>query len=338
LITYKTPGTPGVRLIRLTDEEKKEGTQLVSTEMHSLYRTGTGMLLFLVKHSRPDIANAVRELTKLLDGPTQAAMKEMMRVIKFVIDTKHHGLRIEPDANCKDNLKWYFVMYADSEFAGDTQTRVSVGGHILFVIGVPLLWRSKAGKGVTLSSTEAEYVAMSEAAREVKFVVQLLLDLGFLVRLPVTIYCDNVGAIFLSGNATTSVRTRHISTRAHFVREMILDSYLTVKFCKSRDMVADGFSKNITGDLYDYHTPSYLLSSDDLNNNIDDPNTIGRVLEYMLDNEEARPTRKTHQTSLRTPESQSESQSSNTCKSSLGTESTYLGYEERRTCFRTETG
>jgi hypothetical protein len=94
----------------------------------------------------------------------------------------------------------------------------------LFVIGVPLLWRSKAGKGVTMSSTEAEYVAMSEAAREVKFVVQLLLDLDIPVRLPVTIYCDNVGAIFLSGNATISVRTRHISTRAHFVREMILDA------------------------------------------------------------------------------------------------------------------
>jgi hypothetical protein len=96
----------------------------------------------------------------------------------------------------------------------------------------------------------------------------------------VTIYCDNVGAIFLSGNATTSVRTRHISTRAHFVREMILDAYRTVKFCRSRDMVADGFSKNITGDLYDHHRPSYLLSSDDLDKDVDDPNTVllGRVL------------------------------------------------------------
>jgi hypothetical protein len=174
-------------------------------------------------------------------------------------------------------------MYADSEFAGDTQTRVSLGGHILFVIGVPLLvWRSKAQKGVTLSSTEAEYVAMSEAAREVKFVVQLLLDLYIPVRLPVTIYCDNVGAIFLSGNATTSVRTRPISTRAHFVREIILDAYLTIKFCRLRDVVADGFSKNITGDLYDHHRPSYLLSSDNLDKDMDDPNTIGRVLEYVL--------------------------------------------------------
>jgi hypothetical protein len=91
---------------------------------------------------------------------------------------------------------------------------------------------------------------MSEAAREVKFVVQLLLDLAIPVRLPVTIYCDNVGAIFMSGNTTTLVRTRHISTRAHFVREMILDAYLAVKFCRSRDMLADGFSKSITAGVH----------------------------------------------------------------------------------------
>jgi hypothetical protein len=87
-------------------------------------------------------------------------------------------------------------------------------------------------KGLTLSSAEAEYVAMPEAAREVKFVVQLLLDLNIPVRLPVTIYCDNVGAILLSGDVTTLVRTRRTSTRAPFIREMILDAYLTVKFCR----------------------------------------------------------------------------------------------------------
>jgi hypothetical protein len=145
---------------------------------------------------------------------------------------------------------------------------------------------------------------MSEAAREVKFVVQLLLDLDIPMRLPVTIYCDNVGPIFLSGNCTTSVRTRHISTRAHFSREMILDAYLTVKFYRLRDMVADGFSKNITGDLYDYHRSSYLLSSSDLDEDLDNPNTtIGRVLEYVLVDSasEARPALGVNRTLIRTP-------------------------------------
>jgi hypothetical protein len=90
--------------------------------------------------------------------------------------------------------------------------------------------------------------------------------------------------------------------RAHFVREMILDAYLTVKFCRSRDMLADGFSKKITGDLYDHQRPSYLLSSDDLDKDVDDPNTIGRVLEYVLVDEdsEARPALDVRQTSMGT--------------------------------------
>jgi hypothetical protein len=80
-------------LIRLTDEEKEEGTQLISKEMHSLYRTGTGMLLFLVKHSRPDIANAVRELTKLLDGPTHKNASQCGRTY-FVSDWSSLAMEI----------------------------------------------------------------------------------------------------------------------------------------------------------------------------------------------------------------------------------------------------
>ena len=54
------------------------------------------MLLHLIKHSRPDLCNAVRELSKCLDGANQAAHKEMLRVIKYVIDTKCFGLQINP--------------------------------------------------------------------------------------------------------------------------------------------------------------------------------------------------------------------------------------------------
>jgi len=75
---YKTPGTPHIGLVR-----PNEGDNVVSPEEHREYRSGVGMLLYLVKHSRPDIANATRELTKLMDKPTPASMKELYRVIKI---------------------------------------------------------------------------------------------------------------------------------------------------------------------------------------------------------------------------------------------------------------
>jgi hypothetical protein len=73
MIRYKTPGTPGGRMIRPSQEDQDNGI-LVNEDDHSLYQTGVGMLLYLVKHSRPDIANVVQELTKVLDGPTPTAM------------------------------------------------------------------------------------------------------------------------------------------------------------------------------------------------------------------------------------------------------------------------
>jgi hypothetical protein len=75
------------------------------------------MLLYLVKHSRPDISNAVRVLTKVLDGTTSAHWKAMIRVIKYVIDTKMLALKLKPNFS-KDN-KIHVEAYSDSEFAGD---------------------------------------------------------------------------------------------------------------------------------------------------------------------------------------------------------------------------
>lgn len=101
------------------------------------------MLLYLVKHSRPDIANPVRELSKVLDGATQKAFKELHRVIKYVLDTKTWGLKFKPTLD-SDSLD--LVCFCDSDYAGDPDVCKSVTGYILYVQGVPLCWRSKAQK------------------------------------------------------------------------------------------------------------------------------------------------------------------------------------------------
>ena len=68
----------------------------VTEDKQTLFRSGVGMLLYLVKYSRPDIANAVRQMSKVLDGATPAAYKEMMRIIKYVLDTKNLALKVKP--------------------------------------------------------------------------------------------------------------------------------------------------------------------------------------------------------------------------------------------------
>ena len=250
---YKTPGTPGYTAIRPKDE-----TEMVKKEMRTLYRSGVGMLLFLVKHTRPDLSNPTRELSKNMDGATPAAMKELLRVIKFAIDTKDYGLKIEPNCEIEKELVWNIELFTDSDYAGDRETRVSVSGFILYVMGVAVMWRSRGQRSVTLSSSEAEYVALSEAVKEIKFVYQLLTCLGIKVKLPIIVRVDNVGAIFMSENVTSKGRTKHVDIRYHFVREFVEENFIKIIFVKTKENDADIFTKNVDSNTYETHMCKFM--------------------------------------------------------------------------------
>jgi hypothetical protein len=88
------------------------------------------MLLYLTKYSRPDISNVVRELSKCMDGATIGTYLELLRVIKFVLDTKNFGLKIRPNFAEKS---WNLNVSCDSDWAGDPEARISVTGFIVRV-------------------------------------------------------------------------------------------------------------------------------------------------------------------------------------------------------------
>ena len=99
-------------------------------------------MLYLVKHTRPDIANAVWELSKMLDCVTLSAIKELRRVIKYVLDTRELGLKIEP-VKMRNNNNVHIEVFCDSDYAGDKETRVSVSGYILYCTMSQLLGGAK---------------------------------------------------------------------------------------------------------------------------------------------------------------------------------------------------
>ena len=257
LSSYKTPGTPGHNVTRPTTNSER-----ISAEEQKLYRSGVGMLLYLVKYSRPDIANAVRELSKSMDGATRGSYREMLRVVKFVLETKNKGLRIEPKRKIDE---WDLITLSDSDYAGDQENRISVSGFILYLMGVAISWRSKGQRSVTLSSSEAEYVALSEAAKEIKFVVQILQSMKIPVKIPVVVRVDNVGAIFMTENVTTSNRTRHVDIRYHFVREFVEDGFIKIVFVKTADNDADLFTKNVNAETYQRHATKFLSDREKFN-------------------------------------------------------------------------
>ena len=99
-------------------------------EEHETYRSGVGTLFYLTKHSRPDICNPVRELSKTMDAPAPVHLKEMYKVIRHVLSTKGYGLKF---GLRQDIIKWALKALSDSDFASDKETRISVFGYIIFL-------------------------------------------------------------------------------------------------------------------------------------------------------------------------------------------------------------
>jgi hypothetical protein len=135
---------------------------------------------------------------------------------------------------------------------------VSVTGSIIYLLSVLICWRSKSQKGVTLLSTEAKYVVISEAIKELKFIYYLLSDLHIKVNLPIVVKTDNIGAIFISENALTGFCTRQVDIRYHIVREFIEDGFIKIEFVRSVENDSDLFTKNVSQELYEKHTKKFL--------------------------------------------------------------------------------
>ena len=108
-------------------------------------------------------------------------------------------------------------------------------------------------KSVVLSTTKAECMALSEVVKELKFIVQLLQTMHIEVELHIPVHVDNVGAIWLSINRTTTDRTKHIDIRTSFVKEYQEYGKIIIKFVKSEDNEADFFTKNTTNVIFQNH-------------------------------------------------------------------------------------
>jgi hypothetical protein len=143
---FDTPTLNRYVVERGVEEPLEEGKQ-------ALFRSGVGSFLYLVKHSRPDMANCVRELSKVMDRAGHNHRKALLRAIRYCEVTKDHVTQI---FNTEKEKRVKLEVYSDSYYTEDKETRRSVTGYVIFMDGGPISWRSKGQKNVTLSTTEAE--------------------------------------------------------------------------------------------------------------------------------------------------------------------------------------
>jgi hypothetical protein len=209
------------------------------------YRNIVGKWMYAMVSTRPDLAYAVGYASRFLHAPNSQHLIMVDRIARYIQGTKNFALQYKSDSN---NFK--LIGYCDADWAGDKFDRKSTSGYIFFLSGGPISWNSKKQATVALSSTEAEYISITQATKEAIWLRLLLKNLGFEQKDPTIIYVDNQSAISLSKNPVYHSRTKHIDIQHHFIREKIESKEIQLLYCSSKEQLADICTKPLSKDIF----------------------------------------------------------------------------------------
>ena len=204
------------------------------------YQMAIGCLTYATTISRPDLAAAVGVLSKFMSKPGKEHWQGIKRVLRYIQGTLKYGLMFSTDGTSPT-----LTGYSDADWGGDASTRRSTTGYVFQIQRNTVTWCSKRQACVSKSTTEAEYVALSTACQEAVWLRRLLSDIGMKQCGPSTIFEDNQGAIELSRNPKFDNRTKHIDVSYHYVREQVNLDTVSIKYCSTREMVADVMTKGL---------------------------------------------------------------------------------------------
>lgn len=206
---------------------------------HKLFRRLIGRLIFMVVATRPDIAFAVNQLSQYLAEPRRIHLAAGKHLLRYVKGTITYGITF--GAKERQGL----IAYADSAYANSARNR-STTGFIFMLDGAPIAWASRKQSITAQSSTEAEYMAVSEATKQAIWVRHFLYAIGkgsIYREAPTTIYEDNQGAMKIAGNPINHPKTKHIAVRYHAIRDHMADGEVRLEHLPTTQMVADGLTK-----------------------------------------------------------------------------------------------
>jgi transposase InsO family protein len=225
--SVNNPIVPGSKLVK--DENGKAGDA-------KNYKQIVGSLMYLLA-TRPDLAFSVCLCARYMDRPTEIHFAAVKRILRYLKGTTGYGIMYKRSARLKLNG------WTDSDYAGDLDDRKSTSGYVFMLGNAAVSWSSKKQPIVTLSTTEAEFVAAAACACQSLWLKNVLSHLQVMNDEKILIHCDNSSSIKLSKNPILHGRCKHIDVRFHFLRDLAKDDVIELVHCKSQDQIADIMTK-----------------------------------------------------------------------------------------------
>eukprot|EP00873_Tetraselmis_striata_P022505 jgi/Tetstr1/442769/TSEL_030855.t2 len=211
----------------------------------SIFRSLIGGLMYPSTATRPDITEAVNRLCIAMSAPTRAHMEDAKHVLRYLKKYPDRGITFGGSDVLLQLAGW-----SDSNHATMTSQGKATCGFYFTICGGAVSYKSLLQSIVTLSTAEAEYVAMAIATQEVMFIRQMLQELGLALDGPTPIGEDNQACIAIATNDVTSSRTKHMDIRYHFVREACKNGDISIHYVETREMAADMFTKPLRNPLF----------------------------------------------------------------------------------------
>ena len=232
--SVSTPVECGMKLHKDHDGKKVDST---------LYKQIVGSLMYLTT-TRPDIMYSVSLISRYMENPTELHLLAAKRILRYLQGTRGLGIYY------KKGEKSSLVGFTDSDYAGDQDDRRSTSGYVFMLGTGAISWSSKKQPIVTLSSTEAEFVAATTCACQAIWLRRILEELQFKQSGATKILCDNSSTIKLSKNPVLHGRSKHNDVKFYFLRDFCRDGTIDLIHCRSEDQAADIFTKALKRELF----------------------------------------------------------------------------------------
>ncbi|GJX34959.1 retrovirus-related pol polyprotein from transposon TNT 1-94 [Tanacetum coccineum] len=221
-------------------DEDLQGKQVDATH----YRGMIGSLMYLIA-SRPDLNYVVCLCSRYQAKPTEKHLQVVKQIFQYLNGTINMGLWYSKDIDMS------LTAYVDADHTGCQDTRRSTLGSAQFLCDKLVSWSSKKQKSTAISSTKAEYIALSGCFSQILWMRSQLTDYGLQFNM-IPLYCDNKSAIALCYNNVQQSRAKHIDIRYHFIKEQVENGIVELYFVRTKYQLADIFTKPLPRERFNF--------------------------------------------------------------------------------------